>query len=522
MFDRRTKGYEFTCDFAKVAERCYWDAEVQLDLSDAVSIIGWVHKTNSPSAHAVNIHFRSGGDWYSWIFYPVDGWNNIAAHIEQFYAPGGKRVEGWQHQIDRIRVSLWKETGNNSTVVLTFYDVETSWKKVEQRPFEYPEYDITPSPVRREKRDPNTGTLLESRVILDEGSLYLCCYKNIVDTRSLLDIISSAGFNVYMPNVWHGSGARYRSPVGTPFDVTISPFQEGFDPLADLIKEAHVRGIEVHPWFSVALLQHPDPANFYPQYAEPGTPPGAFDLQNPGFRDFIVREIVEFAKKYDIDGINLDVIRTHGVSFSKTAADLYFQRYGVSIDELKESPRRPEVERRFLEWQRDAVSDVVRRVSQGIKAAKPRVVISVDGYPDKKPLLNQEGRNEWIWVENGWVDLVYMMGYAQVPDIARLQAVRRNSPFPNRFIMLPGNFDRTKEGEVIPRDADLLVRQIDYFLRKFPGAGIGLYLLSMLSEEQITALKNGLFKERAIPFWKEVKEIGVLPPSPPRSLMLRD
>lgn len=510
VFDHRTKGYEFTCDFAKVAERCFWDAEMNLDLSSAASLSGWFYVTNAAAILSVNIHFRSGRGWYNAMIGSLaDGWNNFGFNLNAAGIEG--TPAGW-NQIDLVRVSFWKRPFRQDQIAAALYDVESSLQTAEWRPFEYPEYDIEPASIRQVKRDPVTFKLLESRVIFDEGSLYLCCHKRFTGIPSVLDAIEAAGFNAYMVNVWHGAGARYHSSVGTPVDVSMQAFRDTSDPLADLIREAHVRSIEVHAWFTVGLRQ----ADLYPEFAEPGTPAEAFDLQNPRFRDFIVREIVEFAKKYDVDGINLDYIRTQGTSFSPTAARLYLQKYGVRIDELKQNPMPPPVRARFLEWQRDAVSDIVRRISQGIRQVKPKLLISVDGQPYEKPLLHEEGRNEWLWVENGWVDLVYAMEYAPVPDLARLAAVRRSSTRPERFVMLLGNVDRTDQGEIIPREGAHVARLIEYSARKFPGSGAGLYLLSMFSEEQAGALKSGPFKEKAVPYWGGGKAI----PSPPKSVRI--
>ncbi|NCO32464.1 MAG: family 10 glycosylhydrolase, partial [Armatimonadetes bacterium] len=268
------------------------------------------------------------------------------------------------------------------------------------------------------------------------------------------------------------------------------------DPFAELIRKAHARGVEVHGWYNVSLRQAP----IYPEFAPEGAPKDAFDLQDPAFRDFIVNEIVEFATRYEVDGINLDYIRTDGVSFSPTARELYRKKYGKDIDELKDQ-NSPEVRQRFLEWQEAAVSDIVRRVSEGVKAVRPKAVISISGHPKPKPALDVQGRNEWLWVERGWVDVVYDMDYGRVPNINVLERVRLVSSHPERFAKVLGNYER-REGRAVPREPELVARQMEYFLRKFPGRGIGLYIYSMLSEEQIQALQAGPFKEAAVASWE--------------------
>lgn len=505
VFDRRTKGYEFTCDFARVAERCYWDAATTLDLSNAVSLIGWVHVTNAAAIEGVNIHFKSGGGWYNATVPVSNGWNDFALQLSHMSLQG---TPAGMERVDTVRISAWRSSGAVGPASIVVYDVEASRASDKERPFEYPEYDIALNPVRPLIKDPASGAVLESRMIMDEAPNYLS-----EGSEAVLDKIARAGLNVYMPCVWHGRGAIYRSDTSI-LDLQYAPkFGGTLDPFADLIKAAHARGIEVHGWFTVALRQ----ANIYPEFAEPGTPADAFDLQNPGFRDFIVNEIIGFVKKYDVDGINLDYIRTTGISFSRTASALYFQRFGRDIEELRQSPMPPEVETRFLIWQRDAVSDIVRRVREATRRVKPDLVISVSGYPQKKPFLHQEGRNEWLWVENDWVDLVYMMAYAPSPDLTRLNQVRQSSLHPHRFAVLGGNYD-SAPGIAVSRPPDLLVRQIDYFLRKYPEGGVGLYLYNQLSEAQVAALRNGPFREPAVPYWKRIKNL--VPPGPPVNLKI--
>ncbi|MFY9268454.1 MAG: family 10 glycosylhydrolase, partial [Candidatus Manganitrophaceae bacterium] len=508
VFDRRTKGYEFTCDFSKVAERCYWDAETKLDLSGAVSLIGWVHVTNAAAIRGINIHFKSGSGWYNVTVPVAEGWNAFAVNMVHFGVQG---TPAGFNRIDTARISTWKQQSRAELSKVAFYDVESSMQPARERPFEYPEYDISTVPARPVTRDLATKALLESRMIADEAPYFLL----EGGTNAVLDKITQAGFNVYMPCVWHGRGAIYRSGTSILDRQYASKFSGTLDPFAELIEAAHARGIEVHGWFTVALRE----IDIYPEFAEPGTPARAFDLQTPAFRDFIINEIIEFAKKYNVDGINLDYIRTMGISFSPTASALYLQRFGVGIQELKQSPMSPEVKTRFLAWQRDAVSDVVRRVKEGIRKIKPKLVISISGYPTEKPALHGEGRNEWLWVENGWVDLVYMMGYDSSPDVVQLKNVRRSSPFPERFIMLPGNYGATVNGKVTPREAELVTRHVGYFLRKFPDAGIGVYLYSMLSWEQSVALRDGPFKEGAVPYWGKIKDLSV--PNWPQGIAVR-
>ena len=111
------------------------------------------------------------------------------------------------------------------------------------------------------------------------------------------------------------------------------------------------------------------------------------------------------------------------------------------------------------------------------------------------------GRNEAPWIEAGWVDVVYNMDYGPHLSWARIDAVRKAIGEPQAIVDLPGNYERTDQGKVVPREGRLVADHIAYCQRKWPGNGVGLYLYGMLSEEQIAALHAGPFKEEATPKW---------------------
>jgi len=312
----------------------------------------------------------------------------------------------------------------------------------------------------------------------------------------VLNTISDAGFNAYMPIVWHGRGTLYPSGQ-TKFEPRYEKYFKNSDPIKELISKAHAKGIEVHPGFCVAYRGDPDP---HPEFTTVGVPNRAYDLQDPAFRDLIVKEIVDFALKYDVDGINLDYVRTRGISYSKIAAKLYQEKYNADIAELKNYKKSLKLKKRLLEWQRDAVSAIVSRIAQGIKQVKPQVIISVCGHPLRKPILQNEGRNSWLWAEQCWVDIVYSMDYVWRPNFELFAEVRNSTNVPEKFVLMLGNYDK-QAGKTVSRNPEQVTRLMDYALRQFPGNGIALYWYSSLNDAQITALKTGPFKKVATTHW---------------------
>ena len=176
------------------------------------------------------------------------------------------------------------------------------------------------NPLQREPVMDTNGTHVEMRAIFDEG----VGWQTEEGAKRIISRIRRAGFNVYIPCVWHGMGARYpASNIATEGNRRFG----ARDPLARLISIAHEQGIQVHPWFTVALRQRDLLREFYPR----GTPPDAYDLHRPGFRRFIVNLINEVADKYSIDGINLDFIRTMGICLCEKCTREYHEKYGRDL-----------------------------------------------------------------------------------------------------------------------------------------------------------------------------------------------
>ncbi|NWF57487.1 MAG: family 10 glycosylhydrolase, partial [Syntrophaceae bacterium] len=273
------------------------------------------------------------------------------------------------------------------------------------------------------------GRVREMRAIFDEGQGWM----SDLGARRTVERIKRAGFNLYSPNVWHGAGTHFPSEKAPPakgwpaFPV---------DPLERLIRIAHAGGIEVHPCFCVALRQR----DFFPGFYAPETPKDAFDLHRPAFRVFMVDLILEVVRRYDVDGINLDFIRTMGTCTCAYCLDAYRNRFGrdLKADLAKTEPDgilNPHIRR----WHDEAVGEIVREVSTQAKKIRPGLIVSVDGHPRPDP--NGEGRNEIKWANDGHVDVIFNMIYGKIPDFEQHHFMRRRLRNPDQLVILLANMD---------------------------------------------------------------------------------
>lgn len=321
------------------------------------------------------------------------------------------------------------------------------------------------------------------RAIFDEG----VGWQTESGARETIRRIKRAGFTVYIPCVWHGGGAQYPS--------TVAPLKSGKrfgsrDPLARLIAISHENGIEVHPWFMVTLRER----EFLRDHYGPGTPGHAFDLHRPAFRRFMIDQVVDVARRYPIDGVNLDYIRTMGLCRCDACVTGYRQRYSRDLLDDEAHPNIDgTLEPHLQEWQDQAVEEVVREIAHQVRELRPACRISVDGFPQEYP--SPEGRQEARWANAGLVDLVFNMDYAQPPDVERHHLVAAGFRDPDKLAMLISNHDWIR-GKVVPKRTEQLCRTVEYLRSRWRN-GIGIYLYSMLNDAQVEGLRNGPFSEES-------------------------
>ncbi len=320
----------------------------------------------------------------------------------------------------------------------------------------------------------------ELRAIFDEG----VGWTTEEGARSTIERISKAGFNVYVPCVWHGGGTRYPSHLA-PAEEGLN--FEGEDPLARLIQLAHANGIFVHPWITVTLRQK----DFYPQFHGEGSPPNAFDVQRPQFRNFIVDLISDIVERYDVDGVNLDYIRTMGTCSCDYCRDEYRRRFGRDLNaDLQSGDQGGALESHLQQWVDAAVEEIVRNVSIKCKALKPALQLSVDGHPTV--FANREGRNEIKWANDGLIDIIFNIDYGRLPNFNNHRLMRRQLENPSKLLMLLSNCQNVN-GVVVPKHAVIFANNVKDVRKRWKD-GFGAYLYSMLSDEQLTQLSELLNK----------------------------
>jgi len=349
----------------------------------------------------------------------------------------------------------------------------------------------------------------ESRAIFDESLSWLTSQA----AHNLCQRIKHAGFNVLMPNVWHGRGTTWPSDLA-PWDShkleEMARSNSSFDPLDNLIKIANQYDIEVHPWFAVMLRQR----QFFSDFYDAGTPENTFDVHRPEFRDFICNLMVECVSRYPIHGINLDYIRAGAICQSQACVADY--RKATNRDLNHDRLTRGisgESGVTIAAWQERAVGDIVRRVSERVRAINPKAVVSVCAHPNHPNLLIQ-GQDSIKWSNEGLIDVIYAMHYEADIDWRHLKELQQRMQHPEALVVLCGNYDGLPSDKtVLTRDARAVARLLQEARAIGQNNGVGLYLYNMLSEEQINILRQTTFNATAKPRWVRAGRYGLKAPT---------
>lgn len=405
-------------------------------------------------------------------------------------------------------------------------------------------------------------TFYENRIIFDERMTWI----TKTDCDDTLSKIAAAGFNVYVPAVWGARGVTWPTNITDPVLGGTNKVQRDFlrwntvdplnpDPLAYLIQQAHARGIEVHPWFTVAN-RNPDPQA--PQWQSiycaaaavfgknpqtlSGTPVdktnASYDVHNSAFRIFFTSLVTEVATNYAVDGIVLDYIRsvTYGTDSSHrgsggspvgsynqvtgrtlctadngTGGDLASSTVG---DDGSGNFNDPTVNNALTSWQSPMVEDIVSRCRTALKSAKPNAILSAATFAGDYLFAKPQGQNAVALVNAGRLDVAIGMKYKPISDASQwttlMNAVTDMSEPREAIIMIATYQDEYPTDPKPPRDAQTVVDLVRWSQAwGMEGNGVAVYGLpnigtpwDYLNNDVRAALAAGPFATPATPRWR--------------------
>ena len=209
----------------------------------------------------------------------------------------------------------------------------------------------------------------------------------------ILDVAKDVGLNTIYFQVRPCGDALYKSAL-EPWSEFLTGSSgvgpsDGSDPLAEWVTEAHARGLQLHAWINPFRVGHPKmvgklaashPAN---ALAAVTRSYGEYKWLDPGeerAREHSLRVVEDLARRYDIDGFQIDdyfypypVKDAKGatVDFPDNAA---WNRYLASGGKLSRG-----------DWRRENITSFLIAMNRRAKAIKPSLVMGVSPFGIWKP-----------------------------------------------------------------------------------------------------------------------------------------
>ncbi|MBL4850606.1 MAG: family 10 glycosylhydrolase [Planctomycetes bacterium] len=341
----------------------------------------------------------------------------------------------------------------------------------------------------------------------------------------LLDRAASLGLNAVVFQVRPTCDALYASEI-EPWSRYLTgrsgqapePF---YDPLEFAVREAHLRGLELHAWFNPYRARPgDDEPPVVPQHvSHPDSPLysairpyGKLLLLDPGLPEvqaYSTRVIVDVAQRYDVDGIHMDD---------------YFYPYPLERPDESVVPF-PDAEtfarygggKSRSEWRRENVNGFVKNLTQAIHAVEPWLKVGIAPFGIWRPkhpgsvrgmdayeAISTDTRR---WLYEGWIDYLSPQLYwgTEFPEQRFSHLIRWwEDQNPTGRHLWPGIATRWIESKRDPtRDAQEILDQIGWIRSTVPVVRPGHihWNLGALVEDRggiVAALGGDSYREAAL------------------------
>jgi uncharacterized lipoprotein YddW (UPF0748 family) len=263
--------------------------------------------------------------------------------------------------------------------------------------------------------------------------------KTSAQVRRMVDDAASMGINTLFVQAIRRSDCLCRRsslPVVTDADL-----QPGFDPLEAVIKLAKPRGMRVIAWASVTGVANAAVPNSSPLHVSrthgpnmgaqswySRRPDGTYlegsdawlDVGIPAAADYITAGVVSLVKNYAVDGIQLDRIRypDGGVwGYDPKVIARFNAETGASGIPAGADPA-------WLDWKRDQVTGLVRRIALEVKGVRSSLWVTAatitylqppragDLVSFRRTRTYNDVLQDWpTWMHDGLLDLNVIMNY---------------------------------------------------------------------------------------------------------------
>lgn len=210
----------------------------------------------------------------------------------------------------------------------------------------------------------------------------------------------------------------------------------------------------------------------------------------PEVREFFLGVIKEIAQ-YDLDGIHLDYIRYgKNLGYHPLALELY-RKEGGNPDDLT-NPKELE---NFLAFKASFITSFVEEVKKEVQAINRRLMLSAAVASGLNYAQREIGQDWKDWADKKLLHLLCHMCYTTTSDLYYGVIDSDTSPISSLAISFPGI-------GLYAIDEFEMERQLEVGQNK-PVAGQALFSTIHLNHQKAEALKNGVYRDRAIPTFRD-------------------
>ncbi|MEH2398858.1 glycoside hydrolase family 10 protein [Nostoc sp.] len=227
-------------------------------------------------------------------------------------------------------------------------------------------------------------------------------------------------FNTIYPVVWNSGYVMYPSALAQ--HAGIQPFvnkgSDGHDILADLITQAHHKGLLVIPWFEFGFMAPPtsELALNYPDWFTQKRDGSQISISaagevmwlnpfHPQVQQFITNLVLETVTQYDADGIQFD-------DHMSLPSEFGYDQYTVALytQETNNAPPTDAQDAAWVQWRADKITAFMVQLNQAVKQRKPQAIFSV--APNYYDLAYKFHLQDWLsWMRQNIVDELIVQIY---------------------------------------------------------------------------------------------------------------
>jgi len=331
--------------------------------------------------------------------------------------------------------------------------------------------------------------------------------------HNALERLSRLHFNTIYPTVWNWGFTLYPSEVAEAVvgrSQLPDPGLRRRDALEEAIEKGHDLGMAVIPWFefglmapanSALVLRHPDwvtQRRDGSQIVMEGIFPRVWlNPAHPEVQDFILSLIQEIVTRYDVDGLQLDDHFGMPVELGYDPYTVALYRQTHAGQNPPSNPRDPE----WMRWRASHISNLMGRVFDTVKAAKPKAVVSLS--PNSRDFSYNNFLQDWSnWERAGYVEELIVQIYRDNLDSFQrelnqpdLQAARAHIPV--SVGILAGLRQRLTDENLIQEKVDI-VRD-----RQFSGVSFFFYETLDRRDSLLERLFSAPATRPHLPDWQE-------------------